>query len=143
MHAVAFICSLRGVHMEDYVHKYYSLARFRIAYARKIPALNDKSKWEKADLAFKVFPSVIKRPPGRPRKERIPGCLEANKKRQRCKRSRKLGHQQRTCKEDDLEAAASKRYYCCCFVILLSVHLLIFILIVVVCCFNYRRCKGA
>ena len=40
----------------------------------------------------------MKRPPGRPRKERIPGCLELRTRKQKCKRCKQFGHQERTCK---------------------------------------------
>jgi hypothetical protein len=99
MHAIAFICSRRSYHMEDYVHEYYSVAKFKTVYAGVTKPMTDKSQWGNGDPGFKVLPPKIKRPPGRPRKERIPGCLELGSKRQQCKRCKQFGHQQRTCKE--------------------------------------------
>ena len=99
IHAVAFICSLRGARLEDYVHEYYSLDRFRVAYEGVIRPMTDKSQWVKFDPGFKVCPPKMKRPPGRPRKQRIHGCLEPGSKRQKCKRCQQFGHQARTCKE--------------------------------------------
>ena len=98
IHAVLFICSIRGAKVEDYVHEYYAVDRFKVAYAGRIPAMPDKSQWEKVSLQAQVLPPVAKRPPGRPRKERIPGCLEPGTRRQQCKRCKQFGHQQRTCK---------------------------------------------
>ncbi|XP_078153162.1 uncharacterized protein LOC144548369 [Carex rostrata] len=99
IHAIAFICSLRGARLEDYVHDYYSLHRFKVAYAGVIRPMTDKSQWIKHDPGFTVHPPKTKRPPGRPRKERIHGCLEnISKKRHQCKRCKQYGHQERTCK---------------------------------------------
>jgi hypothetical protein len=77
MHAISFICSLRKSRIEDYVHEYYSIAKFRIAYAGVISPMTDKSQWANVDLGFKVLPPHMKRPPGRPRKQRISSCLES------------------------------------------------------------------
>ena len=121
IHAIAFICSIRGARLENYVHDYYSLHRFRVAYAGVIRPMTDKTLWLKHDPGFKVDPPKTKRPPGRPRKERIRGCLE-NKyiKQHQCKRCKQYGHQQRTCKEPyagDTEDATisgpstNKRYF--------------------------------
>jgi len=46
-HALALITSVQStnVHMEDYVHEYYSIERFRAAYKRTIEPLPDRSQW--------------------------------------------------------------------------------------------------
>jgi SWIM zinc finger len=74
-HAIAFICSIRGARLEDYVHEYYSIQRFRTAYAGVIRPITDKSKWVKSNPGFTVCPPKMKRPAERPRNERIPSCL--------------------------------------------------------------------
>jgi hypothetical protein len=51
-------------------------------YASVIKPMTDKSQWGNVNPGFKVLPPMMKRPPGRPRKERILGCLELNSKRQ-------------------------------------------------------------
>jgi zinc finger SWIM domain-containing protein 3 len=110
MHAIAFICSLRGSNLEDYVHEYFSIAKFRVAYEGVIRPMTDKSQWVNVDLEFNVHPPLMKRPPGRPKKERIPGCLELRTRRQKCKRCKQFGHQERTCKAsvpDDSECASN------------------------------------
>ena len=43
MHAIAFICHMRGCNIESYVHDYYSVAKFRAAYAGVILPMTDKS----------------------------------------------------------------------------------------------------
>ncbi|KAJ4764337.1 hypothetical protein LUZ62_074712 [Rhynchospora pubera] len=76
-HAIAFICTLRGTRLEDYVHEYYSIERFKLAYEGVINPIVDASRWIKSDPGFTVWPPKMdKRPTGRPRKERIPSCLE-------------------------------------------------------------------
>jgi hypothetical protein len=67
----AFIYSIRGHCLEDYVYNYYSVSKFKVAYASVIRPMSDKSQWIKHDPGFKVYPPKTKRPPGRPRKERI------------------------------------------------------------------------
>jgi hypothetical protein len=62
MHVIAFICSIRGSNMEDYVHEYYSVAKFKATYAGVINPMLDKSQWINVDLGFKVLPPLMKRP---------------------------------------------------------------------------------
>jgi SWIM zinc finger len=109
VHVVAFIYKLRRHRMEDYVHEYYSLDKFRAAYAGRIPALTNKSKWVNVDLGYKMLPPLMKRSAGRPRKERVPGCLEPKKKRRQCKKFKQFSHQQRPCKNDEPLVVAKKR----------------------------------
>jgi hypothetical protein len=71
----AFICSIRGHYLQDYVHDYYSVDKFRGAYVGVIRPMSDKSQWIKHDPRFKVYPPKTKRPPGRSRKEWISNYL--------------------------------------------------------------------
>jgi SWIM zinc finger len=43
IHAIAFICSIRGHCLDDYVHDYYSVDKFKVAYASVIKPMSDKS----------------------------------------------------------------------------------------------------
>jgi hypothetical protein len=43
-HALAWILSNRGVQIDDFVHEYYSVARFKAAYADRIEPLPDRSE---------------------------------------------------------------------------------------------------
>jgi hypothetical protein len=115
-HALAWILSNRGIQISDYVHPYYSVAMFRAAYEARVEPLPDRSQWPEVDLGFKVFPPVLGRPPGRPRVQRIRGCLEnnPNKKKVKCKRCGTFGHFAKTCKNpeegyDDQTAAPESR----------------------------------
>jgi hypothetical protein len=42
-HALAWILSKRGIKIADFVHKYYSIQRFRAAYASRVEPLPDRS----------------------------------------------------------------------------------------------------
>ncbi|WVZ82023.1 hypothetical protein U9M48_029339 [Paspalum notatum var. saurae] len=72
-HSLALITSYRNPRMEDFMHPYYSVKHFRLAYAGVIKPLPDKDQWPKVDLGFKVMPPLTTRPVGRQRKNRIPG----------------------------------------------------------------------
>jgi hypothetical protein len=93
------------------VHEYYSIQRFRTAYAGVIRPIGDKSKWVKSDPGFTVCPPKMKRPAGRPRNERIMSCLELGTRKQKCKRCNQIGHQQRTCKESEDGPSTNRNRY--------------------------------
>jgi hypothetical protein len=103
-HALAWILSNIGLKICDYVHEYYSVARFRAAYEGRVELLPDRSQWPHFDLGFKVYPPLLGRRPGGPKVVRIRGCLEANnsKKKVKCHRCGNFGHFAKTCKEPEL-----------------------------------------
>jgi hypothetical protein len=75
-HALAWICSNRGVEIKDFVSEYFSVGMFRAAYAGRVPTMPDRSQWPVVNLGFKVCPPRLKRGVGRPRVTRIRGALE-------------------------------------------------------------------
>jgi hypothetical protein len=90
------------------VHEYYSVARFRAAYADRVPPMPDRADWPKVELGYKLFPPLQRRAAGRPRVVRIRGSMEqrANRRKVKCKRCKGFGHFEKTCKlaeptEDD------------------------------------------
>ena len=100
----------------DFVHDYYSVAKFRAAYEGRVEPMPDRSQWPEIDLGYKVFPPLLERAAGRPKVVRQRGCLEnrANKKKVRCKRCGGFGHFFKTCKlemvgEDGETASTNKR----------------------------------
>jgi hypothetical protein len=46
--------------MHPYLHEYYSVARFKAAYATPIPALTDQSQWPEVDFEFSMCPPLPK-----------------------------------------------------------------------------------
>ena len=118
---MAWILSTRGLRIEDYVHEYYSVARFKATYADRIEPIPDRSQWPVVDLGFKVYPPLLGRGAGRPKVVRQRGCLEknANKKKVKCPRCGDFGHFQKTCKMPEVgedgerappRSKAAKRY---------------------------------
>uniref|UniRef100_A0ACD5VTM9 Uncharacterized protein n=1 Tax=Avena sativa TaxID=4498 RepID=A0ACD5VTM9_AVESA len=59
-HALAFITSLNNAHIQTYVDLYYSVAKFRAAYAQLIPAMPDKTQWPESDHGFFMHPPLLK-----------------------------------------------------------------------------------
>ncbi|XP_020152563.1 uncharacterized protein [Aegilops tauschii subsp. strangulata] len=78
IHALFFITSLRGEAsgIDQYVHKFYYVEKFRATYADNLPALEGKQQWEIVNPGFKLSAPVQNRAPGRPRKTRIRSSSE-------------------------------------------------------------------
>jgi hypothetical protein len=66
----------RDVGMEYFVDKYFSIDKFKKAYARRLDPLGDRSFWPQVSIAMEVGASISKRPVERQRKNRVKGCLE-------------------------------------------------------------------
>ena len=75
-HALAFLIGTANTNFHPYVHEYYSVSKFRAAYAGEIEPITDKSQWPQVTLDFEMVPPISRRPIGRQRKLRIKGCLE-------------------------------------------------------------------
>jgi hypothetical protein len=58
-HAVCFIFSLRQVNLEDYVHEYNSLERFKAAYQFEVNPMVDKSQWRDKSTRWLTSHSVM------------------------------------------------------------------------------------
>jgi hypothetical protein len=67
---------LRNVGIENFVDDYYSIDKFRKAYLRRVPLIEDRSFWPTVDFASEVCAPMSKRGVGRQRKNRIKRCLE-------------------------------------------------------------------
>jgi hypothetical protein len=86
--------------VDQYVSEYFSVAKFRAAYAINVPTLLGKDQWMKVDPGFKLYSPVLIRPAGRPRKNRIRASAEGGAliRRCKCKRCGIPGHIARLCK---------------------------------------------
>ncbi|CAO2190691.1 unnamed protein product [Urochloa humidicola] len=110
-HALALVTSQqnRDVKLEDFVHEYYSVDKFREAYSRLIEPLPDRSQWPDVDLPFQLGAPIGKRNVGRQKKLRYKSALEGGSSskakkddqekkktmirgKRRCNRCGELGH---------------------------------------------------
>ena len=113
-HALAFITSLSNAHIQNYVDMYYSIDKFRGAYAQLIPAMPDKTQWPKSDHGFFMHPPLLKATAGRPKTERYKGCSEKKRKsgKHLCPICKDYGHHWHKCKKgnpDDIVAMMAVR----------------------------------
>ncbi|KAM0930028.1 hypothetical protein ACQ4PT_001208 [Festuca glaucescens] len=86
--------------IQQYVHDYYSVAKFEATYAHALPALEGKQQWDIVDPGFKLCPTVLKRAAGRPRKSRIRPRSEGaglGPRRRKCTRCGGSGHFAKYC----------------------------------------------
>ena len=109
-HAIAYITSITGTHLEDYVHEYYSIEKFKVAYEGSIPSILDKSMWPKTTHGFFMHPPLLKSTVGGRRKNRMKSAMEggnSRKKKHRCPICQELGHHWYTCKNGNPEDIAA------------------------------------
>ena len=97
IHALFFITTLSGPagNIQQYVHEYYSVARFKETYAVPLPALELKHQWDVVDPGFKLCAPVLKRAAGRPRKSRYTPRSEGaglGARKRKCTRCGGTGH---------------------------------------------------
>ncbi|CAI9293844.1 unnamed protein product [Lactuca saligna] len=97
VHAAANIAFTRDPDWDIYVDTYFTIDKFKEAYALEIAPMSGKDQWVHIKTIEKIYPPIIKRPPGRPKKNRIVPRDEP-KKRHRCPRCGMFGHHQKTCK---------------------------------------------
>lgn len=100
IHALCLMTVIGGEvgEVDQYVSDYFSVAKFKAAYADNVPALLGKDQWTIVDPGFKLRAPVLTRPPGRPRKNRIRASAEGGVRRQRkCRRCGIPGHIGRLC----------------------------------------------
>ena len=66
--------------LEQFVHDYYSVDRFKAAYGREIEPMTGRSQWPHVQLPFVVGAPLNPRESGRQRKLKIKECLEGGHK---------------------------------------------------------------
>ena len=109
-HAIAFITHL-GEPLENYVHMFYSVDKFKAAYEALIPALPDKSQWAQSGHNFFMHPPLLKPTAGRRQNQRFKGCTEGStikkKGSHQCKVCKNYGHRWYKCKDGDPDDIAA------------------------------------
>jgi hypothetical protein len=111
-HALAFIAKLsRHVQMDVFVHEYFSVERFKKAYAGKFSPMTSKDSWPRVDLGYKIKKPKLRRKPGRPRKSRIKAYDEGgtSKKQRPCSECHELGHTAKHCQGGPTASQMKKR----------------------------------
>jgi hypothetical protein len=94
-HAILCLASKPKLNMHPYLHEYYSVAKFKAAYATPIQLLTDQSQWPEVENEFSLCPPLTKRKAGRPRVSRFKAWFEKGgsskkvKKNENPKRSQK------------------------------------------------------
>ncbi|XP_042032342.1 uncharacterized protein LOC121779059 [Salvia splendens] len=68
LHACAAIHFLKH-NVDDYVHDYFSLSKYKLAYGYGLPALNGEKLWPQAE-GYPVVPPPVKKLPGKLKKVR-------------------------------------------------------------------------
>ena len=88
------IISFRGYNIENYVHEYYFVAKFKKTYEKYVKSMTNRKQWPKMDPGFKLWPPILKRAASRPRERRNKSVAEGGigKRSTRCKRCGQLGH---------------------------------------------------
>ena len=114
IHALFFITSLPGPagNIQQYVHDYYSVARFKATYAYALPAMEGKQQWDMVDPGFKLCAPVLKRAAGRPRKSRIRPRSEGaglGARKRKCTRCGGSGHFGKYC-DNTIDPAAGESF---------------------------------
>ena len=108
-HAILFLASKPRLNMHPYLHEYYSVAKFRAAYATPILAVTYQSQWPEVDIEFSLSAPLMRIKTGRPKQSRYKAWFEkggSSKKgkkdgkpkraqkgnKNRCKLREELGH---------------------------------------------------
>jgi hypothetical protein len=95
------------VKLDDYVHEYYSLDRFKATNQFEVNPMVDKTQWPIVDLGFEMLPPKLERAAGRPRVKRIKSRGEPGKRGPyQCKRCFQFGNIEKGCHEPPTELAA-------------------------------------
>ncbi|CAH9096997.1 unnamed protein product, partial [Cuscuta epithymum] len=100
VHAVAAIRSRPGLSCYDYIPQYYTNHKWVAAYDGIIHPIGSPDGWVVPRHVSETIcnpPSCSKRPPGRPKKRRIPSIGEHVRK-QKCTRCLTVGHNKKTCR---------------------------------------------
>jgi hypothetical protein len=99
-HALAFIARpSRKVHMDEFVHDYFSVDRFKKTYAGTFNPMTSNDNWPRVDFDYKIKNPLLRRKPVRPRITKIKSYDEAgtSKMRKPCSECNEPGHIAKYC----------------------------------------------
>ena len=99
-HALAFIARLsRHAKMDDFIDDYFSVDKFRKAYAGTFNPMTSKDSWPCVDLGYKIKKPKLRRKPGKQKISRMKSYDEVGtrKKRNPCSGCNELGHIAKHC----------------------------------------------
>nr|KAJ0212689.1 hypothetical protein LSAT_V11C400164730 [Lactuca sativa] len=70
LHVATFIAFIRDANWDKYVDPYFTIDKFKVAYAFQIAPMPGQDQWAQKD-GEKIYRPIIKRPPRRPRKTEL------------------------------------------------------------------------
>jgi hypothetical protein len=89
-HAILFLASKPRLNMHPYLHEYYSVQKFKAAYANPIPPLTDQSQWPEVDIHFTLSPPLMRRKAGWPQQSRFRAWFEKGGSRKKGKNMKRI-----------------------------------------------------
>ncbi|CAH9141044.1 unnamed protein product [Cuscuta epithymum] len=102
VHAVAAIGSRPGLSCYSYISSYYTRDHLLATWSGIMHPIGDPEDWIiPSDVSSTICkpPTCLKRPPGRPKRSRIPSIGEhVGSKRRKCSRCKVFGHNKKTCR---------------------------------------------
>ncbi|XP_047953517.1 uncharacterized protein LOC125199586 [Salvia hispanica] len=112
LHGIAAINFLKR-DVDEFVHQYFSVTKYKLAYGYGLPAVNGVKLWPVAE-GFPVTPPHVRKMPGRPKKVRTRDPFEKDPARPNklrkicvmtCQNCFQEGHNSRSCKNETVHVA--------------------------------------
>lgn len=105
-YALIFLVQKRTLpRLDQYVSEFFSLEKFKAAYAGAIEPCIDQSQWPEVQLPFKLCQPIVKRGRGRPKVSRFKNYMEKmgvpfsgrKKGKNKCRKCECIGHREAGC----------------------------------------------
>ncbi|KAE8814736.1 hypothetical protein D1007_07972 [Hordeum vulgare] len=94
-HAILFLVGQPKINMHPYLHEYYSVAKFKAAYATPIPPLTNQKQWPEVPLEFSMCPPLTKRKADRHKQSRFKAWFEKGGSSKKGKKDKKYAKPKR------------------------------------------------